>query len=45
MTYRKPEVLPLGQAGALIQGGKIGPLGENGDVTKNRVIPNSELDD
>ena len=45
MTYRKPEVLPLGQAGALILGQKIGRPGENGDITKRMLIANSELDD
>jgi hypothetical protein len=43
MTYQKPEVVPLGQATLLIQGGK-----QINSETRNVLehqIPDSDLDD
>jgi hypothetical protein len=44
MTYQKPEVVPLGQATLLIQGGKS-LSSETAVVLAEQKIPDSELDD
>jgi hypothetical protein len=44
MTYHKPEVLPLGLATLLIEGGKSAQM-ESEQPLKPRTVPDSELDD
>jgi hypothetical protein len=44
MTYRKPEVLLLGQANILVLGGKGVSAPDGGDITKH-LVPDADLDD